>query len=387
MIQGGRYQRQGGEHFTINLEETQRNASNRESRNKKPVYPYFFEDIKTIGDHVHYAGNRGPHAANNRSDAAGGGHAHAGLMVYLGDSWPEQFRGKIFMNNIHGQRINMDETVRNGSGYIGKHGADFLNFNDRWSQVLNLLYDHDGSVYMIDWYDKNQCHHNDLNGHDKSNGRIFKVVYGQTKASKIDLQVKTDVELVELLTHRNEWQARHARRILQERGPKPAVHAALQESFTQAKNTQHRLRALWALHVTGGLNQAFALAQFKHSDELVRAWTIQLIAEDAAPSAAVLKEFGRLAREDQSPVVRLYLASALQRTAISQRAEILEGLVAHGEDAQDHNLPLMYWYATEPVVAQDSKAGLALITKSKIPLLRQYITRRMAASSKVAQAN
>ena len=62
MIQGGRYERQGGQH----------------------VNPYIFDDIKTIADHLHYAGSKGPHAANGRSAAVGGGHAHAGLMVYLG---------------------------------------------------------------------------------------------------------------------------------------------------------------------------------------------------------------------------------------------------------------------------------------------------------------
>ena len=27
------------------------------------------------------------------------------------------------------------------------------------------------TCFMIDWYDKNQCHHNDVNGHDRTNGR------------------------------------------------------------------------------------------------------------------------------------------------------------------------------------------------------------------------
>ena len=49
-----------------------------------------------------------PHGGNNRSDAAGGGHAHAGAMIYLGGAWPENIATQIFMNNIHGQRINMD---------------------------------------------------------------------------------------------------------------------------------------------------------------------------------------------------------------------------------------------------------------------------------------
>ncbi len=49
--------------------------------------PYTYDDIKTIADHFHYLGAR-PHGGNGRSDAAGGGHAHAGAMIYLGGTWP-----------------------------------------------------------------------------------------------------------------------------------------------------------------------------------------------------------------------------------------------------------------------------------------------------------
>ena len=117
----------------------------------------------------------------------------------------------------------------------------------------------------------------------------------------------------------------------------------------------------------------------KNNNEYIRAWTIQLACEDKKPSDALLKEFARMAREDQSPVVRLYLASALQRLPLAQRGEILEGLLAHAEDAQDHNLPLMYWYAAEPLAGQDVATAAKLLSKTKIPQVREYITRRMTA--------
>jgi len=75
--------------------------------------------------------------------------------------------------------------------------------------------------------------------------------------------------------------------------------------------------------------------------------------------------------------VRLYLASACQRLTVAQRLPIVEALLAHAEDATDHNLPLMYWYATEPIVAADPAKGALLLAKAKIPLLREYITRRL----------
>ena len=131
------------------------------------------------------------------------------------------------MGNIHGQRINMDILERAGSGFVGKHGADFANFNDRWSQIINLLTGPDGSVFMIDWYDKNQCHHNDVNGHDRSNGRIFKISYGEKKATKVDLSKLSTEELVSLVPSKNEWMSRHARRLLQERSGESGVADAV----------------------------------------------------------------------------------------------------------------------------------------------------------------
>jgi hypothetical protein len=402
MIQGARYHRQGGEHFAPSLEESKRvspsyfaqdfggmtpqpeNPYTFKDAKLKPINPYVYDDIKTIADHVHYAGSKGPHAGNGRSDVMGGGHAHAGLMVYLGDSWPDKYRGKLFMNNIHGSRINMDEPDPKGSGYVGKHGADFANFADTWSQVLNLRYDQDGSVFMIDWYDKQQCHNQrDVNIHDRSNGRIFKVVYGDTKTTKVDFQKLSDAELVKLLTHKNEWQARHARRILQERGAKGGAVPAV-EAMLSAGSDVHQLRALWTLHAMGKFTEAHALKALQNKNEHVRAWTIQLLGEDKNVPEAALKEFVRLAKDDPSPVVRLYLAAVCQRMGLKERTPIVENLLTHAEDVNDHNLPLMYWYATEPIVGSDTTKAVMLMAKSKIPVVREFITRRMTAG-KVAQ--
>jgi len=357
MIQGGRYERQGGQHFN----------------------PYVFDDIKTIADHFHYTGTKGPHAANGRSDAAGGGHAHAGLMVYQGDSWPESYRGQIFMNNIHGARINMDSPERKGSGFVGHHGADFIKFNDTWSQIINLQADQDGSVYLIDWYDKNQCHENRPEAHDRSNGRIFKVSYAPTKTTQVNLEKLSNEELVQLTGSKNEWHVRHARRLLQERGPNPQVHQALLKVLNRDNNPSRQLSALWALHATGGVTEPIALSQLASKDEYLRSWAIQFLAENKNVSDAALAQWLRLAQTDPSPVVRLYLAAALQRVPVQKRWDIVAALNQHAEDATDHNLPLMNWYAAEPLGAQNAHRALALAGESKLPRILHFTTRRVAA--------
>ncbi|MHB8521920.1 MAG: PVC-type heme-binding CxxCH protein [Limisphaerales bacterium] len=357
VIQGAHYERQAGQDFNPNV----------------------YADIKTIADHLHYRGNQWNTNDVKGSSELGGGHAHAGLMVYQGGSWPEKYRGQIFMNNIHGSRINMDIPEPKGSGFVGHHGPDFINFNDAWSQVINLTWDQDGSVYLIDWYDKNQCHHTDPNAHDRSNGRIFKIAYHDQKWTPVDLQMKLERELLDLLVGKNEWYARHVQRVLQERGGNREIHAALTKILRRDPDETHKLRALWALHVTGGLTEKLALSELRNRSDYIRAWIVQLLCEDKKPSPAALTQFAFLAQNDPSPVVRLYLAAALPRMPLNQRSPILEGLLAHAEDANDHNLPLMYWYAAEPVVGQNPAQAVALMAKTKIPLVREYITRRMAS--------
>jgi putative membrane-bound dehydrogenase-like protein len=362
IIQGARYQRQAGPHFN----------------------PHTYDDIKTIADHRHYVGAT-PHAGNNKSASAGGGHAHAGMLIYQAESWPEAFRGKMFMNNIHGQRLNMDIPVPHGSGFIGKHGADFCNFNDRWSQVVNLLSSPDGSMYAIDWYDKQQCHDAKPDKHDRSNGRIFKIAFNAHKTPPVDLTKKSDAELAALVTDRNEWMARHARRILQERASK-SIAGPLEKAVREAK-PREALRGLWTLHVTANLSEATILECLREraDNPYLTGWAIQFACENGKPSEAVRKQMTELARSAKSPVIRLYLASAAPRLPIDQRAAIVEPLIAHGEDATDQNLPLMYWYALEPLVAQNPAAAATMLGASKIPILQEYIARRMAATAQLSQ--
>ena len=382
MIQGGRYHRQGGEHFATSLDEIARNENHREKGGRKPVFPYVYEDIKTVADHFHYAGDKGPHAGNARSGAVGGGHAHAGLMVYQGDNWPAEYVGKIFMNNIHGARINMDVPERVGSGFVGRHGADFLNFNDKWSQVLNLQSGPDGAVYLIDWYDKNECHHNDVNGHDRSNGRIYKVSFGDTKFEPVDLQKSRLADLIRLAIGRNDWSGRHARRILQERALKDGnVRFQVQSrllSLRSGAGPLDKMRWAWTLHNVGGFT-GVPMSYYLHQDEMVRAWAVQFAAEDRKTATNYLGDFVRLAREDKSQIVRLYLASAMQRLPVDDRWGVIEALSQHAEDAGDHNIPLIVWYAAEPLVAKDAERALKLGENSKLPKLLSFTVRRAGA--------
>jgi hypothetical protein len=273
--------------------------------------------------------------------------------------------------------VNNDVLERRGSGFVARHRPDFLLANDKWFKGVSAQYGPDGSVYVIDWSDVGECHDYDVT--DRLHGRIYRVAYEGTKAAKVDLANETDRRLVEMQISANEFYARHARMVLRERGLQGPVREELQRMMAQAGEPVRRLRAMWTLHQCGGVGSEHLVKALADGDEHVRGWAVQLLTEDRKPSARTLEKLAAMAVSDPSPVVRLYLASAMQRVTVEDRRAILEALVSHGEDAADQNLPQMYWYALEPVVAADRKAGAMMLAKAKIAKVRELIARRMAA--------
>ncbi|VTR92191.1 membrane-bound dehydrogenase domain protein : Putative membrane-bound dehydrogenase OS=Singulisphaera acidiphila (strain ATCC BAA-1392 / DSM 18658 / VKM B-2454 / MOB10) GN=Sinac_0430 PE=4 SV=1: DUF1080 [Gemmata massiliana] len=360
IIQGGRYMRQAGTDFN----------------------PYTYDDIKTIAVHRHYAGAN-PHGGNGRSDSVGGGHAHAGLMCYQGGAWPKEYHGKLFMGNLHGHRINVDVVTPKGSGYVADRNPDFLLTNDKWAIPLALRSGPDGNAYLIDWYDQQICHLNQPEKWDRTNGRIYKISHKDAKPVKnLDLSKATDDELVKYQLHENDWYARTARRLLQERAAAGALTAPtrteLVKVLSEHKDEAIRLRALWALHVSGGADNDSVIAVLNKGSEQMRVWAVQLLTEANSPQvAAVCKSY--LNDQVSAPVVRRAVASAVPKLAAEERWELLAKLVSHTEDATDHNLSYLYWYALEPLCAENPAKALALAAGGKIPFVLQSATRRVGA--------
>jgi len=344
VIPGGFYHRQGGKH----------------------INPYVYDDIKTIADHSHRS-------------------AHGGARVYLADEFPAKYRNRIFMANLHEHAVLTDLPVPKGSGFVGVHGDETLLANDPAWVGFSIEIGPDGAVYVLDWHDSELCG-NAVN--HKDTGRIFRLApTGLPGKTGIDLAATTDLALVELLRHRNDWYGRRARLLLQKRAASgrldPAVPARLWALFATADTAALQLRALWALHVTQNLPADRLLPLLDHAEPYVRAWAIQLLGEDAAFPAAALPKFAAMATTDVSPVVRLYLAAALQRMPLTDRWAIAAGLVARAEDATDHNLPKTIWFAVEPLVPADPARALDLAARSALPLVSQFVVRRAVAASQL----
>jgi putative membrane-bound dehydrogenase-like protein len=357
--------------------------------------PHRYGLIDQHADHYHWDTTGSWTDSRNAAhgaDALGGGHAHSGLMIYQGDNWPAEYRHEVFTLNFHGRRINHDHLDPMGSAYVGRHRPDFAKFADPWFRGVDLAYGPDGGVFVLDWSDTGECHENDADGVHRETGRIFKITYGTPRKPAVaDVSKLTDPQLVQLQNHPNEWFVRHARRVLQERATAgedmTAVHAALRKMFDQQADAPGKLRALWALHATGGASEAWLAELLAHPEEHVRAWAVTLLVELGEPIPQVLARFQEMARKDPSAVVRLSLASALQRVSLEQCVFLAQALASHAEDANDHNLPLMIWYGIEPAVSAGLPTARHLYKSARLPLVRQLITRRLAEDLETSPAD
>ncbi len=174
-------------------------------------------------------------------------------------------------------------------------------------------------------------------------------------------------------------------------GLDPKIHDDLRQILREGPDTAAKLRALWTLHTTGGLDTRTIRENLKSADEWVRAWTIQLVSENRddlerllprsnEPGRRTDLEINQLAESDPSPVVRLAIAGAAQRVQDEAvRAGLVQRLLAHQEDAKDHNLPLMIWFAMEPLVPAHPAEALALALGTPLPQILNFTTRRIAA--------
>ena len=357
--------------------------------------PHLYELIGPTADHFHWDTKGQPGVTNNanrkkydgRHDSHGGGHSHAGGMIYQGGKWPSSFHNAIFMCNTHGRRVNMDNLIREGNSYRATHGKDFLIANDPWFRGVELKYGPDGDVYLTDWSDLGECH--DRDGVHRTSGRIYKIIYTGRHNSKpssatIEQLVRADPEqLVRLQLDQNDWFVRHARRRLQEMANSDQnMDQAVKELmliFHGDVDVTRKLRALWCLASINAAPEPWLLQLLNHPSAHIRLWAVQLLTDSPEQLNLVANSFTKLAETETSPLVRLFLASALQKLPLQRRWSLAEKLAMQQDDVGDRVQPLLIWYGIESAVMDNPNQAIQLAQNTYMPLLRRHTARRLAS--------
>jgi glucose/arabinose dehydrogenase len=269
-------------------------------------YPAFTWKIDSIVKHAHQKA------------------AYCGIHYFDSDAYPEQYRGKLYMGNIHGNCINCDKLQRDGSTYFATGEPDFLTADDAWFMPVSQKTGPDGCLYILDWYDRYHCYQDanrDPAGIDRLKGRLYRVRYKETPRAKgFDLSKETDDQLINRLAWRNDYIRQTAQRLLAERGSAATRANLWKVASDQAAGRKTRLHALWALIGAGGVESEWHQALLDNKDATFRAWGVRLAANMGQVPNTIKQRVQNLA-SDSSPDVQLQVAIAARKIAGLRRRQ------------------------------------------------------------------
>jgi glucose/arabinose dehydrogenase len=319
--------------------------------------------------------------------------AYCGITYLDSDSYPEPYRGKLYMGNIHGNCINVDRLSRDGATYFGEGEPDFLSANDAWFMPVVQKVGPDGSLYVLDWYDRYHCYQDanrDPEGIDRVHGRLYRVRYGNTPHAKpFDLSQETDEQLVARLASDNIYYRETSQRLLTERlmaDDASSTREMLQSIVLAAQSpVKQRRHALFALVSSGPLQPAFHAQLLESKEATNRAWGVRAAGNMRKVDEKLREKIVSLA-DDDSPDVRLQVAIASRKIEGIDSVPLLVKSLANA--GNDKLIPKIVWQNLHPLLEENGPRFLAEVRKYDVkasPALSEVMPRaaeRMLARKK-----
>ncbi|MBI5760641.1 MAG: c-type cytochrome [Planctomycetales bacterium] len=302
-------------------------------------YPPFTWKIESIVQHKHQKA------------------AYCGIHWFDSDAYPEQYREKLYMGNIHGGCINVDKLQRDGSTYSATPEPDFLTANDAWFMPVVQKTGPDGCLYILDWYDRYHCYQDanrDPAGIDRLKGRLYRVRYKDSpRAPKFDLAKETDEQLIERLGAKNDFIRSTATRMLQERKTPAAISqllAKVEAGKTPTTMRRHSLFALAGMETEANTSALEKLVQTSASAvedrEFLVSWTWRIMADHPRFLSTYSKQLENgiaIWPDKASPPERLQTVIWLSKLPTNS-LQVLDGLFLHLSQAGDDKLiPRIVW--------------------------------------------
>jgi putative membrane-bound dehydrogenase-like protein len=286
--------------------------------------------------------------------------AYCGLCWFDSDAYPPEYRGKLYMGNIHGNCINSDELTRDGSTYFGQPRPDFLTANDAWFMPVVQKVGPDGCLYILDWYDRYHCYQDagrDPAGIDRLRGRLYRVVYGDYKpAGTFDLGKESDKQLLHRMHSPSIFYRDLGQRIMCERFSSNPASMLWENRFKfwqlvldDGAPQTARMHAMWALLSTADAHDVYMIdAMLRSKDAHQRAGAVHAVGnleklQSRAAGAAKLAK-------DPSPDVQLQVAiAACKLKGIDPLTVLLQVLANAGNDKL---IPHVVWQNLHPLLEE-----------------------------------
>lgn len=274
---------------------------------------------------------------------------------------PDKYKGKLFGAAAILNHVVMSDVIPVGSTFKTKDIGYAIDSSDTWFRPVDVKDGPDGGIYVADWYDGQLAHTaNYQGGLDREHGRIYRIRGKSTSAGgkpHANLKKLASPELIALLDSPDRWHREAARRILADRKDTAIVTALRSKLF--AAQGQSATESLWALNLSGGLDEATALKALSHSEPQVRAWTVRILGDERRLASDIARKVADLALTEPNIEVRTQFAATAKRLPAEQSLPIVRNLLTRDEDIGDPRQPLMIWWALETTcdVVTDPKPG------------------------------
>jgi putative heme-binding domain-containing protein len=302
------------------------------------------------------------------------------FVVYGGGALPASFTGKLIaIDPLHGELIE-SALIHQRSAFTTADERKLVTSADAWFRPVDIKTGPDGALYLCDWYDQQINHYRNHEGHlDHSLGRIYRIrAAGAVQPARFDLGALPSSGLVAQLRNGNRWFRQTALRLLGDRRD-PGVIPELRRMLVE-ENGQTAREALWALNLSGGLDDDATLAALAHRDPFVRLWAARLRCDDRQVPPAIAARLAAMAATEPDIEVRAQLACSAKRLPAEAGIPIVRALLTHDQDADDPRQPLLLWWAIEAKAESDRELVLALVADPLVatrPLVRDHVLTRL----------
>jgi len=300
------------------------------------------------------------------------------LVIYEGGALPK-YEGQMIAGMALTNRMQASRVLPDTSSFKTEDSDAIALSTSRWFRPVDTKVGPDGAVYIADWCDIRLSHLSPRDNWDKSSGRIYRLKAKDAQPAKpFDLSTLSSEELIGFLSHPNKWFREQAKRVLADRHDSTIVPTL--KKMVETNRGQQALEAFWAVNLSGGWDDSFALRQLSHPDEYVRCWTVRLLGDAKTVTPPIQARLVELARDETNVEVRSQLASSCKRLPARDALPIIRELLLHSEDVNDLHVPLLLWWAIESKVGTDLRLLLKTLKDPALwhsPLFERAIASRL----------
>jgi putative membrane-bound dehydrogenase-like protein len=265
-------------------------------------------------------------AKNERAAASAGASHHvvdaaAGVTVYRGGAFPEEYYGSVFVGDGQNNLVHRRRLIADGVTFKSEPGepdGEFLRSSDVWFRPVNFVNAPDGTLYCLDMSREvlesihiplDVVKHLDL-ASGRTTGRIYRIApKGFKSPAPPRLENAAISTLVAVLDSPHGWWRDTAHRLLYERQDRGAAPPLI-ELARHATRPATRIAALWSLEGLESLDEKTLLAALTDGDDGVRETAVRLSESRLNSSDGLLRGVVALAA-DSAPRVRFQVAFSL----------------------------------------------------------------------------